>query len=214
METEIANDQTVPKGVPRQPEYISVVMKETDAICISYIFVSGNGAQWVWYGDLGWTCGADWYHNYFMVGGGTYAPRCVWIDQDHPNGLRFQGLSLHMPDFQSTDDRITEYNNNPDTLCKSSPRMKFWPSIVPDTVIPFFNPVLEYTDGGADLDPSAVIDQSKRSSVISSRPFKRDNGNNRPGLPKEVRPTKSETSKCELVKYDLLRYIAFQRKAH
>lgn len=31
---------------PAQPEYLSVVMNEGDAICISMIMVTGNNAQW------------------------------------------------------------------------------------------------------------------------------------------------------------------------
>lgn len=177
----IENSQTEPQGTAMQPEYISVVMEENDAICISYIYATGNGAQWAWYGDIGYTCGADWYPSSFKVGDGTYTPKCVWIDHDYSNGLRFQGLSLHMPDFASTTDRVEEYNNDQDTLCKSSPRMKFWTSIVPDAIVPFFNPPLVYTDGGADSNPSRVIDKQKRSSIASSRPFKRDNGNFKPG---------------------------------
>jgi hypothetical protein len=183
---EVDNTQTEPEGQAVQPEYLSVVMQETDAICISYIYASGNGAQWAWYGDMGYTCGADWYPSSFKVGSGTYSPKCVWIDQDHSNGLLFQGLSLHMPDFASTPDRITEFNKNPDALCKSDARMKFWPSIVPDAIPPFFSPPLEYTTGGADADISKVINSGsknkrRRSTIASSRPFRRENVNIKPG---------------------------------
>jgi hypothetical protein len=52
--------------------------------------------------------------------------------------------------------------------------MKFWPSIVPDNIIPFFSPPLVYNADGSDADPSLVINKSKRGSIESSRPFKRD----------------------------------------
>lgn len=98
----ITNDQTEPKGAARQPEYISVVAEESDAICISYIYASGHGAQYAWYSDMGWTCGADWYASNFTVGDCHYLLKCVWIDTDRSNGLRFQGLSLHFPDFTAS----------------------------------------------------------------------------------------------------------------
>ncbi|KAH9207294.1 hypothetical protein DL95DRAFT_234348, partial [Leptodontidium sp. 2 PMI_412] len=176
----IQNYQTVPKGEARQPEYVMISTQEKDAICISYVYASGNGAQWAWYGDIGFNCGADWFLSNFKVGSGTYSPKCVWIDHDHTNNLRYQGFSLHMPDFSSTDDRVTQFTNNPDTLCKSSPRMKFWENITPNGLIPFFKPPLKYTDGGADANPARVIDKVKRS-IGSSRHFSRNNGNNKPG---------------------------------
>jgi len=98
----INNDQTTPKGAARQPEYISIVAEESDAICISYIYASGNRAQYAWYGDIGFTCGADWYPSNFTVGDGYYQPKCVWINQNHSSSLRFQGLSIHLPDFTAS----------------------------------------------------------------------------------------------------------------
>jgi hypothetical protein len=164
----ISNDQTEPRGAARQPEYISVVAEETDAICISYIYASGNGAQYAWYGDMGYTCGADWHYSNFTVGDGHYQPKCVWIDQDHSNGLRFQGLSFHFPDFTASQTgQMDEYNTNLDTLCKSDPRMKFWPGIVPDAVIPFFTPPLQYNTDGSDVDPSLVINKSPKKNMIN-----------------------------------------------
>jgi hypothetical protein len=116
-----------------------------------------------------------------MVGSDTYTPKCVWIDQDHSNGLRFQGLSLHMPDFASTDGRIQQYNDFPDTLCKSKARMNFWDSIVPDAEIPIFTPPLQYNPDGTDVNMGRVVDKSKRRNPASSRLLKRDTSNNRPG---------------------------------
>ncbi|KAI9652386.1 MAG: hypothetical protein M1829_001661 [Trizodia sp. TS-e1964] len=171
----ISNDQTVPRGSPAQPEYISVVAQESDAICISYIYASGNGAQYAWYGDMGWTCGADWHYSNFTVGDGHYQPKCVWIDSDHSNGLRFQGMSLHFPDFTASQTgQRDEYNTNLDALCNSDARMKFWPGIVPDAIIPFFDPPLAYNADGSDADLSLVINKARRRSIASSRPFRRN----------------------------------------
>jgi hypothetical protein len=163
----ISNDQTVPKGSPAQPEYISVVAEESDAICISYIYASGNGAQYAWYGDMGWTCGSDWHYSNFTVGDGHYQPKCVWIDSDHSNGLRFQGMSLYFPDFTASQTgQQDKYNSNLDTLCNSDPRMKFWPSIVPDTEIPNFTPPLYTTL--MDRMPTPVSSSTNARGVLLS----------------------------------------------
>lgn len=174
-EQSIHNDQTNPKGKPVQPEYISVVAQEKDAICIAYIYASGNGAQYAWYGDMGYTCGADWHYSNFTVGDGHYQPKCVWIDSDYSNGLRYKGLSLHFPDFTASQTgQLDEYNTNLDTLCKSNARMKFYSDIVPDSLIPIFLPPLTYNTDGSDTNPKRVINKDKRSSIKSRRPLKRD----------------------------------------
>ena len=54
-----------------------LTMNERDAICVSMITASGNGAEWTWLGDMGKTCGADWFPSNFKIGDGTYTPDCV-----------------------------------------------------------------------------------------------------------------------------------------
>ena len=146
-----------------QPEYLMLSMNDDDAICLAYVVATGNSAQWTWFGDLGYKCGADWYNSDYIVGDGTYTPKCVWLDYNHSNALRFNGLSLHMPDFAADEQgKVTEYQDNLDTLCKSTPRMKFWPQILPDDGIPFHD--WQYNDDGSDKDPASVIDQSGSKS--------------------------------------------------
>lgn len=172
---------TQSKDSTAQPEYIMLSMNDNDGICVNYIYVSAYGAQWAWYGDLGAKCGADWYNSNHIIGDGTYTPKCVWIDKDHSYGMKAQGLSLHMPDFSSTNAKVQQYNDMPDTLCKSTPRMKMWGEIWPDSLIPTFQPPLKYTDAGADDNPQRVIDKTKRSDRETPRRVKRGNSNNRPG---------------------------------
>jgi len=42
------------------PQQVAVVAKGSDAICISAISAGGNEAQYIWTGDLGHYCGAQW----------------------------------------------------------------------------------------------------------------------------------------------------------
>ena len=180
-------------------EYISVVMNEKDSLCISAVVMSGNMVQWTWLGEVAKYCGAQWYPSSRIVGSDTNPPACAWIDQDHSKGGKAQGFSLHMPDFAANDARIQQYVENPDSLCKSSPRMTFWPAIVPDAIPPFFNPPLHYTNpgakgddpeselaavGGADVDAQKVIDRktnsypdAHRKKDKRNRPARRDNSN-------------------------------------
>ena len=57
------------------PHYLSLVAIEKDAICVSIVSVSGNGADWGWTGDLAKKYGnADWYPSSKILGDGTSAP--------------------------------------------------------------------------------------------------------------------------------------------
>lgn len=135
----INNDQN--GGKQAQPEYISVVMQETDAICLSAIIASGDSAQWTWTGDMGYTCGAQWYPSDFTIGTSNNAPRCVWLDSDHTNGIIAKGLSLHIRDFSGDPDVVKQYSEDQRRLCQNSARMTFQPEpIVPDSMVPFFHP--------------------------------------------------------------------------
>ncbi|KAL2008388.1 hypothetical protein VTN00DRAFT_8370 [Thermoascus crustaceus] len=172
----INNDQN--GGKQAQPEYISVVMQETDAICLSAIIASGDSAQWTWTGDMGYTCGAQWYHSDFTIGSSNNAPRCVWLDSDHTNGIIAKGLSLHIRDFSGDPDLVKQYSEDQRRLCQNSARMTFQPEpIVPDSLIPFFHPPLEYerssdgknhgtndpSSGGALKKPNQGIDRKTRA---------------------------------------------------
>ena len=198
----VPNDQN--GGKSEQPEYLMLTMNESDGICISMVMASGDGVQWTWLGDMGKACGADWLPSDFKLGAGTYHPNCVWIDQDHSNGIKSQGFSLHMPDFANEQGQVDQYQDDMDTLCKSSKRMTFWYDIVADAEIPFFDSPLEYTDTGADVDISKIVDRdvnlyphAKKRSV-SSRHTRRTDSNNKPGhLVVSNHPEYSAKEVCE-----------------
>ena len=165
----IDNYQNGHKGA--QPEYISIVMQETDAICLSAVMVSGDSAQWSWTGDMGYTCGAQWYESKFTVGASNSPPRCVWLDSDHTNGIVAKGLSMHIRDFSGDQALVDQYKADQRRLCQNSARMTFQPEpIVPDSMIPFFHPPLDYvragdggSTGGALKKPDQGIDRKTRS---------------------------------------------------
>jgi hypothetical protein len=110
---------------PAKPEYVSVVMNESDGICLALVLVATKGYQWSWTGDIGFTCGAQWYPSKFTIEGSNQPIRCVWLDANHNNGIIAKGLTLHMPDFNGEVGILTQYKEDQDRLCKNSARMTF-----------------------------------------------------------------------------------------
>ena len=149
-------------GVGKKPtEYISIANWGDDALCIPYLALTQpDGTKKVWYGDIGKACGADWYHSLLKTGDDDYQPSCIWIDRNRSNGLRFQGLGLHISDFTATDERAAQYQDNPGLMCKAAPRFRMYEDMTRDDYIPFFNPPLEYVEKNlTDVDPAAVMNK-------------------------------------------------------
>ncbi|KAL9582773.1 MAG: hypothetical protein Q9212_003106 [Teloschistes hypoglaucus] len=134
-----------------------------DALCIAYITLTQpDGTSKAWYGDTAKECGADWYHPLLKTGKDDYQPSCFWIDRDSSNGLRFQGLGLHLNDFAATHERAAQFNDNKDLMCNAAPRFRMYEKMEDKDYIPFFNPPLDLEPGNlTDADPGAVSDQSR-----------------------------------------------------
>ena len=155
-------------GKQAQPEYVSIVMQENDGICLSAVIAMGDSAQWTWLGDMGYTCGAQWYNSQFAVGNSNDPSRCVWLDADHTNGIVAKGLSMHIRDFSGDPDLVKQYTEDQARLCQNSARMTFQPEpIVPDSMIPFFHPPLKYDRAGEG--------QSHGSDASSGGPLQKPN---------------------------------------
>jgi hypothetical protein len=151
-------------GHQATPEYLLVVMQETDAICLSGLAVSGNGDQWTWTGDMGYTCGAQWYPSKRTIGTSNIPIKCVWLDSDHSNGIIAKGLSLHMPSFAGDQGLVDQYKEDQRRLCQNSARMTFQPEpVVPDSIPRFFKHAPEYDDTGALKKPNEGIDRGTRA---------------------------------------------------
>ncbi|KAF2004676.1 hypothetical protein P154DRAFT_586273 [Amniculicola lignicola CBS 123094] len=148
------NEQADDKQVA--PEYASIVMQEGDAICLAMIAISGNSQTWVWTGDVGYTCDAQWYNSKFTTGGSNIPMKCVWLDADHTGGTIAKGLGIHLRDFTGDAGLIYQYDEDQRRLCQNSARMTFYPEIDPDSLIPFFNPPLDYMSATVDGDPTKI----------------------------------------------------------
>ena len=157
-------DISVPfdSDVGQEPtDYIAVTNGGDDALCIAYIVLTQpDGDSKVWYGDIAKACGADWYPSELKTNKDDYQAACIWIDRDHSNGLQFQGFGLHINDFASpTQERVDQYNENMDLMCKAEPRLKMYEKMTSQDPISFFKPPLEYNaTTRVDSDPSLVLD--------------------------------------------------------
>ncbi|KAL9101493.1 MAG: hypothetical protein Q9163_003241 [Psora crenata] len=143
-------------------EYIAVTDGGNDALCISYIALTQpDGTKKVWYGDIGKVCGADWYHSLLKTSDDDYQPSCIWIDRNRSNGLRYQGLGLHINDFAATNERAEQYNSDTNLMCKAAPRFRMYENMDSEDYIPYFDPPLDYEEKTlTDKDPKAVMDKN------------------------------------------------------
>lgn len=169
----IEHYQTEPKYSNAQATYVMLSMLESDAICVSYISMTWpNGVNYMFFGDVGYQCGVDWYHSDLIVDASGYKPRCIWLDKDHSNGLHFGGMGMHITDFFATPERADEYKMIPDAMCKSTPRFQMYPDILPDQWHSFYLPPLEYFPNHTDTDYNRVIN-AKGELKGHQPPFKR-----------------------------------------
>ncbi|PSK59393.1 CAAX prenyl protease 1 [Elsinoe australis] len=155
----IDHTQTVPKYSQADPQYVMVSLNSDDAICISVIAVANKKIDGTFLGDIGAKCGQTWFESENPVGNKDEKPKCVWLDGNHDNGINARALSFHLRDLAPVDAKLAQYKDNPDTLCKSTPRYSFWGDLLPNGIPPFFDPPLKYNDGnGGDVDLSLVLD--------------------------------------------------------
>lgn len=167
----IEHSQTEPSFTNAQATYLTLSMMEKDAICVSYISLTWpNGVNYMFFGDVGYQCGVDWYYSDLIVDAGGYQPRCIWLDKDKSNGLHFQGMGLHITDFFATSERAKEYQDIPDAMCKSTPRFQMYPNLLPDQWHSFYLPPLEYYDNHTDTDYNRVIN-AKGKKIGYQPPF-------------------------------------------
>lgn len=129
--------------------YILVSNPDVDAICVSAIIIRDENLETAWFGDIGKHCGYSWGISDRDIGEEHYRPSCMWLDDDGTNGINSQALSFHIPDMVANNQRLVQYSEYPDTLCKSTPRMSNWGNLDATSQIPMFDPPLLYkTDPG------------------------------------------------------------------
>lgn len=148
-------------GGDETAEYLAISNGGKDALCIAAIAVTfpDAGIHQGWTGDIGYKCGADWYNSQTEIGTDSRKPKCVWIDRDESNGLQFQGMGIHLPDFVATEARGYQYGNHTDTMC-SGPRFAMYPKLKTEDPIPIFSPPLQFNDDSTDTDLTALLKPS------------------------------------------------------
>lgn len=158
------------KGRQLSANYLSVAAFGKDGLCIAAVAVtSPTGYQAGWLGDVGMKCGAPWYPSNLVVPGSDpeARPACVWIDQDstkHPH----TGVTIHLPSFAGAGDGLAkQYNDQPETMCKSLPRFSMWKSRSVHMTLPAFMGGLEFNEDGTDIDINRILN-SDSSNTMSS----------------------------------------------
>lgn len=157
---DVKSSQVEATGAGIQSEYISLTMDHDDALCISYISMvwpDTQNTQRAWYGDVRYRCGGDWYHSELIAGDNNYKPKCTWLDANHSNKLRFQGMGIHISDFEATDERTEQYQKHPGTMCKSQPRFHLYEKLKPDGILPVFFPPLVFNENLTDTNFTQVV---------------------------------------------------------
>ncbi|KAK3312947.1 hypothetical protein B0H66DRAFT_631837 [Apodospora peruviana] len=144
-------------------EYMALSASEGNAICISIVTVTTpTGIKYSFMGDIATQCGIPWFPGNVLASigpKGEVRPNCVWIDGDGTNGINTHGLGMHLPSFQSNEDREQDFQEHPDRMCKSDPRFKAYDALTFTDSIPFFKePVFDGTTL-LDFDDKA-LDQS------------------------------------------------------
>ncbi|KAK8068224.1 hypothetical protein PG996_007336 [Apiospora saccharicola] len=153
--------------------YVLLSNVDNDAICVSAIYITETKTTTTWFGDVGKPCGMSWYQSNRRVGESGQMPACVWLDNDGSEGINSQALSFHIPDMIANDDRVAQFGEDIDSLCKSTPRFSFWGDLEADSLIPFFDPPLEYvTDAksggiGRDKDIERVKDKVQYDKSVA-----------------------------------------------
>jgi hypothetical protein len=137
-------------------EYVSIIMSQSDGICLAAVVLSTGASQWTWTGDIGYTCGAQWYASKYKIGNSNVGIRCAWLDADHGADIIAQGLSLHMTDFSGEPGLLAQYKEDEGRLCQNSARMTFHPEISRNAFPTFFSPSLEFTAGNDASDQGGL----------------------------------------------------------
>ncbi|PKS08638.1 hypothetical protein jhhlp_005025 [Lomentospora prolificans] len=156
-----------------QAEYMMMSNIDDDAICISAVYVTDDRVSTAFFGDLPKMCGMSWGHSNRAIGDAQQIPDCFWLDNDGTNGINAQALSVHLRDMVANTDRIAQYNERIDSLCGSTPRFSFWGDLLPDSLIPMFDPPLDYEKDsgnggiGRDKDIDRVLDKQTFDKSVS-----------------------------------------------
>jgi hypothetical protein len=144
-------------GSAAQAQYISLSQAGVDALCVAGISVTWpDGLEFAWYGDVAEFCGAPWYPSTTVLSAkDLYTPKCVWIDGDATNGIKTQGIAMHIPSFVATAERAQSMTEDKDLWCNTAPRLKFYDSLQLEQAIPVFKPYPEFEGTTLlDVDPA------------------------------------------------------------
>lgn len=158
----------------RPPEYISVVTGGNDGLCITAIAVTTpDGDTMNWFGDIGYACGAPWYAQNKVMGTDTYRPKCIWIDGNGDSGHKYRGLGIHLRSFTKDASAgvnfTSQWQRNPDLMCKSEPRFSMYEDIMRESAIKVFKSPPKVAPDGTDNDIQQILNPD--AWAAAEKPF-------------------------------------------
>ena len=148
-------------------DYIRISAGPDHPICISWVALTASSSEWRgWNGGFGMRCGLPHYPSTATIPNTDYTPPCVWISgkDDHlPKGVSWRVRDFAPPDGASPQGPspnlkalATQWDADPDTLCKAPGRMQFWDWSGVEHCVPYFPQGLEYVNG-TDKDKDKVM---------------------------------------------------------
>ncbi|TGJ82606.1 hypothetical protein E0Z10_g6163 [Xylaria hypoxylon] len=113
--------QPIEDDKPTEKDHVAY---DLDPICIVAIWVTWpvpvDMGIYGWTGDLGASCGAQWYYSNSVVGANGFRPPCVWIGRKEKlGGFRHGG-------FHATPQRQAWIKEHPKVLCDSPARFSMY----------------------------------------------------------------------------------------
>ncbi|RWA06135.1 hypothetical protein EKO27_g8965 [Xylaria grammica] len=157
---------------------------QLDPICISAIWatwpVPVDMGVHGWTGDIGASCGAQWYYSNTVVGQKGFRPPCVWIGRSEKLGAFQHG------GFHATPQRQAWIKEHPKVLCDSPARFSMYTYLNQHHAIPTFGPAFTYYD---DDERNGIDNREGRLPLSVDWELHRDDDDHKKWLPMGSRDT-------------------------
>ncbi|KAF1841297.1 uncharacterized protein K460DRAFT_419383 [Cucurbitaria berberidis CBS 394.84] len=155
-----------PGKATRSPEYVKLVARGNDAVCIGYVAATSAGDdKRTWHAGYAKECARHananfWYPSPEIIPGTDFRPGCIWMSSDE----RFlQAISVKLTDFafptsDAAEKAKTQFEQTPNTLCQAPGRMSFWKKHNQNDCIPFYDFTVERNETtGFDIDYQKIV---------------------------------------------------------
>ncbi|KAI0021539.1 hypothetical protein F4780DRAFT_778578 [Xylariomycetidae sp. FL0641] len=153
-----------------QPHYLQLSQEDiSDPVCISSITTTisqqGSLTDFVWLGDHGASCGAQWYPSADVIDDQGSTSPCVWLGRKKHTPFLHNGMSYQITGFHATDGRQEWVRQNPRVMCDSPARFAMYTHTDITFGVPFFDPPLVFFAGGWPDSIQGIEDRTGRAPL-------------------------------------------------